>query len=381
MAGSGDRHGRRRGWTCTSDGAAPLPGGPEAPVARAPPPMLRSARVATPRAPGRTKTAMPALRRRHLPALAAGLAAAPLAAPRAQGSFPERAISMIVAYPPGGGTDVAARLLAKVMERDLGQSVVVVNRAGAGGEIGFAEIARARPDGHTIGFINTPPIMTIPIERPNARFKLEDFAPIANIVDDPGAVWVRPASPFRGVADLVAAAKQRPGEISYGTSGIGSDDHLAMLALERLTGTKFLHVPFAGGAPVRMASVAGQIDLAVVNIGEGISDARQGLLRSLGVMGPARWEGAPEVPTFREQGFDLVESSMRGLAAPAGVPRPILDRLAASAQRSMQDPEFVAGAKQLLLPLRYLDPDGFRSEMLRMNEGFKALWARHPWRE
>ena len=314
------------------------------------------------------------------------LLAAPalLVAPRARAqspAWPERPISMIVAYPAGGGTDVAARLLAKVMERLLGTSIVIVNRPGAGGEIGFTELARARPDGHVIGFINTPTIMTIPIERPNARFRLDDFAPIANVVDDPGCIWVRPASPFRGVADLVAEAKRRPGTISYGTSGVGSDDHLAMLHLERLTGAKFLHIPFAGGAPVRTAALSGQIDLGVANVGEGVADARQGLLRALGVMAPQRWEGAPDLPTFREQGFDLVDGSMRGLAAPAGVPREILQRLAGVTRQALGDPEFVAGATQLLLPLRYLDPDAYRAELRRMDEGFKALWAEHPWRD
>lgn len=320
------------------------------------------------------------LRRRH--ALLAGLAALPaLSAARAQGSYPERPVTMLLAFPAGGGTDVAARLLAKVMERELGQSIVVVNRPGAGGEIGFTELARARPDGYTIGFINTPTIQTIPIERPQARFRLDDFAPIANVVDDPGCIWVRPDSPFRGVADLVEAAKRRPGEISYGTSGIGSDDHLAMLALERIAGVRFLHIPFAGGAPVRTATLSKQIDLGVANAGEGVSDSRQGLLRALGIMAPQRWEGAPEVPTFREQGFDVVDGSMRGLAAPAGVPREILDRLARAARRAMADPEFVAGAQQLQLPLRYLDPDAYRTELRQLDERFKALWARHPWKE
>jgi tripartite-type tricarboxylate transporter receptor subunit TctC len=319
------------------------------------------------------------MNRRHL--LTIPLALAPGLA-RAQGAaWPERPLSMLVAYPAGGGTDVAARLLAKVMERVLGQSIVVVNRPGAGGEIGFTELARARPDGLTIGFINTPTIMTIPIERPGARFRLADFAPIANVVDDPGAIWVRPASPFRGIADLVAEAKRRPATISYGTSGVGSDDHLAMLALQRAAGAEFLHIPFAGGAPVRTATLSGQIELGVVNIGEGIGDARQGLLRALGVMAPQRWEGAPDVPTFREQGFDVVDGSMRGLAAPAGVPREILERLAAVARQAMADPEFVAGATQLQLPLRYLDPDAYRTELTRMAEGFQALWTRHPWRE
>ncbi len=299
---------------------------------------------------------------------------------RAQASFPERPITMIVAFAAGGGTDVAARTVARFMERDLGQPVVVVNRAGAGGEIGWAELARARPDGYTIGFTNTPNIITVPIER-QARFRFEDFAPIANIVDDPGGLWVLADSPIRSVAELVAAARAAPGTIGYGTTGVGSDDHLAMLALQRQTGTEFLHVPFGGSSQVRTALLSKQLQLAVVNMGEGIADWRQGLIRPLGQMAPQRWSGAAEVPTLRELGFDVVEGSMRGIGAPAGVPAPILQRLAQSVQRAMQDPEFQAAAQQQMLPLRYLGPDDYRTELLRVQRGYQQLWSQHPWRE
>jgi tripartite-type tricarboxylate transporter receptor subunit TctC len=316
-------------------------------------------------------------------ALLAGLAAMPLArtrTARAQ-AFPDRALTMIVAFPAGGGTDLAARPMARIMEKYLGQPVVVTNRGGAAGEIGFTELARARPDGYTIGFINTPTIVTIPIERPQARFRLDDFAPVLNIVDDPGAIWVLPDSPIRSVADLVAEAKRRPGQISYGTSGIGSDDHLAMLALERVTGTKFLHVPFAGGAPVRTATLSRQIELAVTNIGEAIGDYRQGMFRAIGQMGTTRWPVMADVPTFREQGFDVVEGSMRGLAAPAGLPRPVLDRIVEAVRQAAADPEWQAVATQLSLPLRLLGPDEYRAELVAMRTQYEKLWAAHPWRE
>ena len=161
-----------------------------------------------------------------MPTTRRGLIAAALATPaiaRAQGSGwrPDRQITMIVAFAAGGGTDTAARTIARFMEKDLGQPVVVLNRPGAGGEIGFTELARARPDGYTIGFINTPTIVTIPIER-RARFKLDDFALIANIVDDPGGLWVLADSPVRDFAGLLAAARERPGTLGYGTTGIGS---------------------------------------------------------------------------------------------------------------------------------------------------------------
>jgi tripartite-type tricarboxylate transporter receptor subunit TctC len=179
------------------------------------------------------------LRRRAL--LATPLLAPALARAQGGGWRPERQITMIVAFAAGGGTDVAGRTIARFMERDLGQPVVVLNRPGAGGEIGFSELARARPDGYTIGFINTPNVVTIPIER-RARFGLDDFSLIANIVDDPGGIWVMPDSPWRSLSDLLETARARPDTIGYGTTGIGSDDHLAILALQRATNTRFLHV-------------------------------------------------------------------------------------------------------------------------------------------
>ncbi|WP_207792010.1 tripartite tricarboxylate transporter substrate binding protein [Siccirubricoccus phaeus] len=325
-----------------------------------------------------------AMRRRTI---LAGLAAAPLAAPgirsvRAQGAaYPDHPLNMVLAFPAGGGTDVAARPLAKIMEKYLGQPIVVTNRPGAAGEIGFTELARSKPDGYTIGFINTPTIVTIPIERPQARFRLDDFAPVLNIVDDPGAVWVLPDSPIRTVPDLVAEAKKRPGQISYGTSGIGSDDHLAMLALERVADIKLLHVPFAGGAPVRTATLSKQIELAVTNMGEAIGDYRQGMFRPIGQMGTSRWPVMADVPTFREQGFDVVEGSMRGLAAPAGLPRPVLEKLVSAARQAAEDPEWQAVATQLALPLRLLGPDEYRAELVAMRDHYGKLWQQHPWRD
>jgi tripartite-type tricarboxylate transporter receptor subunit TctC len=290
-------------------------------------------------------------------------------------------MTMILAYPAGGGTDAAGRTLARFLERELGQPIAVINRPGAGGEIGFTELARAKPDGHVIGFINTPTIVTIPIERPQARFRLEDFAPVANVVDDPGAFFVLADSPFRTLADLVAHAKAKPEEVTYGTSGIGSDDHLAALAFERAAGVRLTHVPFAGASAVRNALLGRQITLASLNMGEGIADMQSGTARALGQMAERRWEVAPDTPTFREQGFDIVEGSMRGVAAPAGVPREVLDRLVAAVRQAMEGAEFRQLAAQQALPLRFLDPDAYRAELFGLRTRLQQLWTAHAWRE
>lgn len=310
------------------------------------------------------------------------LLALPLATPAlAQGEWrPDRALTMVVAFAAGGGTDLAARTIARFMERDLGQSVVVLNRPGAGGEIGFAELARARPDGLTFGFINTPHIVTLPIER-RTRFRLEDFALLGNIVDDPGGLWVRADSDIRDFASLLAAARARPSTIGYGTTGVGSDDHLAMLALERKSGASFLHVPFGGSAQVKQNLLSRAIPVAVMNVAEGVFEMRQGVLRPLAQMGATRWPVLAEVPTLRELGFDVVEGSMRGMAAPAGIPPEALARLALSVRRTVEDPEFQAAAVQQNLPLRFLAPEPYLAELLALRAGYQALWEAHPWRE
>ena len=314
-----------------------------------------------------------------------GMMAAALTMPavaRAQGSAwrPDRQITMIVAYAAGGGTDTAARTIARFMEKDLGQPVVVLNRPGAGGEIGFSELARARPDGYTIGFINTPSIVTVPIER-RARFKLDDFALIANIVDDPGGLWVLTDSPFRDFQGLLAAARAQPGTIGYGTTGIGSDDHLAILAIERATSTSFLHIPFAGSAQVKQNLMSRAIPLAVMNMAEGINEWRQGVMRPLAQMGETRWEPAAEVPTLKEMGVNVVEGSMRGMAAPAGMAPEVMERLALSVRRTVDDSDFKALAATQNLPLRFLGPEAYRAELMALRARYEALWAQHPWRE
>jgi tripartite-type tricarboxylate transporter receptor subunit TctC len=328
---------------------------------------------------------IPSFLRRILPALALSAAVvAPMVAPSAaRAAYPEQPIKMIVSYAPGGGSDVIARLVAQYMTKYLGNnaSIVVVNRPGAGGGIGFGELARAPADGYTIGMINTPNVLTIPIERKSA-FHWQDYDLLGNMVDDPDNFSVRTDSQFTSLKELVAFAKSHPGQVTYGTTGVGSDDHLAALSLEKATGIKMTHVPFKGASEVLNAVVGKQIMLGVMNIGEALAAVKGGnQLRQLGQMSVARSSVAPSVPTFREQGFDITMASLRGFAAPKGLPAPVREQLVSALRKTAADPEFQAKAASYFAPIRYLEPQAYSTELKDTEAGFKQLWQVMPWGE
>jgi tripartite-type tricarboxylate transporter receptor subunit TctC len=319
--------------------------------------------------------------RRALPALL--LAAAAVAPGLASAAYPEQPIRMVVAYAPGGGTDIIARVMAPYIEKYLGKDahIVVLNRGGAGGGIGFAEIANAPADGYTIGFINTPNVLTIPIER-KAPFTWQSFDLLGNVIDDPGNFSVHAESPVKNLADLVAYAKANPGAVTYGTTGIGSDDHLAALMFERAAGIKLTHVPFKGASEVHQAILTRQIMLASMNIGEAMQYAKGGTpLRHLGQMSVSRTNLAPGLPTFKEQGYGIVMASLRGIGAPKGLPPSVREQLVSAIQKAAADPEFQAKAANYFAPLRYLPPAKYEAELRESEAGFRQMWKEMPWGE
>jgi len=322
---------------------------------------------------------IPTFLRRALPALA--LCAAAIAPGIAQAAYPEQPIKMVVAYAPGGGTDIIARLAAQYVQKYLGNNAtfVVINKAGAGGGLGFTELSTAPADGYTVGFINTPNVLTIPIER-KSPFHWEKYDLLGNIVDDPGNFSVLTDSPIKNLAELVAYAKAHPGEVTYGTTGIGSDDHLAAMMFERAAGVKLTHVPFKGAGEVHNAVASKQIMLAAINIGEALQYQKGGTpLRHLGQMSERRSTLAPNVPTFKEQGFDVVMASLRGIAAPKGLPPAVREQLVNAVQKAVADPEFQSKAAGYFAPLRYLAPPAYAAELKEDEEGFKKLWQANPW--
>ncbi|GAB1575197.1 tripartite tricarboxylate transporter substrate binding protein [Bordetella petrii] len=322
--------------------------------------------------------------KRKLAALAAaGAALATMLAAPARAEYPEHPINLIVSYGPGGGTDLTARALAPFIEKYLGNGarIVVLNRPGAGGAIGFAEIARAKPDGYTIGFLNTPNLITIPIER-KAQYHWTDFDLIGNLIDDPDSFAVNTSSNIKTLADLAAYAKANPGKVTVGTTGIGSDDHLAMLLFEKSTGTKMTHVPYKGAGEVRSAISSGEIFMAAMNIGEAWAYIQAGSpMRDLGVMSQERSDIAPDLPTFKEQGHDITMASLRGIGAPKGLPPEIKDKLVKAVRQAVEDPEFRAKAKSMYAPLRYLAPAEYQAELQANETLFRDFWKATPWAE
>jgi tripartite-type tricarboxylate transporter receptor subunit TctC len=272
-------------------------------------------------------------------------------------AFPTKPVQLMVAYPAGGSTDIAARIVAAIAERDLGQSIVVVNKGGAGGQVGWTEMSRAKPDGYTIGFINLPALNTVILDPDRkAAFSADAFVPVINQVLDPGIIWVKGDSPYKSLKDLLEAARRNPQKISAATTGILSDDHLAILMMEEAApGVMFRIVHFEGGAPVMTAVMGGHIECAFDNVGSVFRRIKSGELRALAVMDTQRSPFIPDVPTMPELGYKtVISSSTRGIAVPKGTPPAVIKRLEQSLKKAMDDPEHLKKMEDAGLQLRIM---------------------------
>lgn len=268
--------------------------------------------------------------------------AATLFAPRAraQDDYPTRPITLIVPFPAGGSTDVIARVIAEAMRARLGVPIVVENRAGAGGTVGTAAIARANPDGLTIGMGTASTLAINPAAYKSLPYDvLTDLAPIGAIADVPNIMEINPALPAADMAAFIAYAKAGPGRITYGSSGMGSVSHLMGAQFERATGTDLVHVPYRGVGPALGDAVAGQIMVMFDNLPTSLPLIKAGKLKPLAVSSPRRLEALPEVPTFAELKLDdLNWTAFFGLVAPAKTPAPIIARLNAALNDALGEP-------------------------------------------
>lgn len=292
----------------------------------------------------------------------------------AKTTYPDkgRAISFIVQYAPGGGSDVAARVLAAPMEKDLGTPVQVVNKAGAGGQVGFTEMTLAKPDGYTIGWVVQPTVITTYLDpQRKSAFTRKSFELIGMHDRDAGIVAVKGDSPFKTFKDLIDAAKAKPGTIRACTAGILSDDHIAILKTEQSAGIDLAAVHFDGSAPAMTALLGGHIEAFYGNQSEVTSQVKSGDVRILALFDKERSSWYPDVPTAAEQGVNIVESGVHhGLAIPAGAPREVVDTLVRAHRTAANAPEFKNRLQELRYTPIYMNPaeynsfwDGYEKDM------------------
>jgi putative tricarboxylic transport membrane protein len=296
-------------------------------------------------------------------------------------AYPTKPVQLMVAYPAGGSTDVAARIVAAIAEKELGQSIVVINKAGAGGQVGWTEMTRQKPDGYYIGFINLPALNTVILDPDRkAAFSADAFVPVINQVLDPGIIWVKADSPYNTLKDLLEAAKKNPNKISAGTTGILSDDHLAILMVEEASpGSLFRIVHFEGGAPQMTAVLGGHVDVAFDNVGTVFRRIRTGEVRALAVMDTQRSRFLPEVQTMPELGYPaVISSSTRGIAVPKGTPPAVIKRLEQALKKAMEDPEHVKKMEDAGLALRVMAGEEYASyyRELHAKAAKYTEWAR-----
>jgi tripartite-type tricarboxylate transporter receptor subunit TctC len=327
---------------------------------------------------------MSPLSRRHLAGLvvAVALAGLALAAPWAASAqqYPARAVNLIVMAPAGGPTDVAARILAGIAEKSLGQPIVIVNKVGAGGQVGWTELARSKPDGYTIGFLIMPGTNTVILDpERQAIFDESSFVLVVNHVLDPGTIWVRADSPYKTFQDVIDAAKKAPGTIRAATTGILSDDHLNILITEEATGAKFRIVHLEGAANQLKETLGGNIDVSFDNVGSVVKPMKAGQIRVLAVTDPERSKFLPDIPTTKELGFPaIVSSSTRGIAAPKGTPPAIVAKLAEVLKKAMEDPEHIKRLDEQGLGIRAMVGAEFESYWKDQHERARKYtdWAK-----
>ncbi len=294
--------------------------------------------------------------------LVTGLFTAACALCAAQPAWPSRSITMIVPFPPGGLADLVARPVAEAMARDLGQPVVIENKPGAGGGIGMAVAAKARPDGYTV-LMALSSLTVIPeadaLVGRAPMFALADLRPIARFTADPTVLAVRVDAPWKSVQDFVDDARKRPGAINYGSSGNYGTMHVPMEVLAQAAGLKMTHIPFTGAGPAVVALLGGQIDAVSTGPATVLQHLKAGKLRVLAHWGNAPLASMPDVPGLKERGLDAEYAQWSGLFVAQATPEPIAQRLRAAARFAAQDAKVREVISNAGSPVLYQDAPEF----------------------
>ena len=300
-----------------------------------------------------------------------------LSATAALAEYPEKPVEVIVGYSAGGGTDVMARTVAQFLEKELNGSVVVKNMPGAGGQIGFTEVAKAAPDGYTLGTFNLPAALALTHDR-DADYDVNSYTYLANFVEDPNTITVAASSPFQTLGELLDAAKADPGAITLGLSSLGGNDHFGANMIAAASGAEFTLVPFKGASNARTAIMGGHVSGGTMTLGQTTNFPDE--LRVLAVLAGERSPFRPDVPTAKELGFDVQMSSLRGIVAPAGMDEAMADQLRAALTAVNENPEFQAMMAEQGNPIAFMVGDDFAATAAKQDAIAAQIWAETPWK-
>jgi tripartite-type tricarboxylate transporter receptor subunit TctC len=299
--------------------------------------------------------------------LALGVGTVPLYA----AEFPTKEVQIIIPWSAGGATDLIFRALAATSGKYLGKAVVVVNRPGGAGAVGYTEGMQAKPDGYILTAAVTP--LTILPHQVKTAFTYKSFQPVLNVVDDPSMFLVRSDAPWRSLKEFLDYAKKNPDMITVGNAGAGGGVHLVALAFERAAGVKFNHIPFAGGGPSVTAILGGHVNAVSVSPPEGISQVQAGKLKIIALFSKKRLEMFPDTPTVSEQGIPFVMGMWRGLVAPQGTPPEVIRKLLEAFKKGMEDPVLIKNAKDMAVNLSYVGPEDFGKLMAHDHDFYGKL--------
>jgi tripartite-type tricarboxylate transporter receptor subunit TctC len=278
-------------------------------------------------------------------------------------TYPTKPVRVVIVFPPGGATDVVGRISFQKVGEQLKQQFVIDNRAGAGGTIGAAFVAKSPPDGYTLMVYSTTLLANAHMYRKLPYDSLRDFVGITPVARLVLALVVHPSMPVKSVQDLVTLAKARPGEISYGSAGVGALQHLSMSLLANMAGLDMVHVPYKGGAPAAAATAAGEIQVMLTPMSEVVPHIQSRRLRPIAVSSSARITQFPELPTIGEtvSGYEL--TSWMGTFAPAGTPKAILERLNGELRKAVADPGVASSLSALTLDPMHMTVEEFAKQL------------------
>jgi len=280
------------------------------------------------------------MQRRHWFTLSATAMAAVLAGPVLAQGYPNKVVTLQVPFAPGGTTDIVARVISEPLGKALGQSVIIVNKAGGGGVVGATETARAAPDGYNLGMATVSTTAANPAINPKISYNAAtDFTPIINIAATPNVIAVHPSFPAKNYKDFVAVLKKSPGKYSYSSSGTGGIGHLQTELWKGLQGVFVTHIPYSGAGPALRDTVGGQVEIIFDNVPSALPHITAGRLVAMAVAAPQRLAALPNVPTFKELGLEPVNRmAYYGILGPKGLPKEVVDKVNSAARKALEDP-------------------------------------------